>query len=884
MKNAREKCVTAYGLLEEQKVKSEKSSSAYTEKILSLNKNILELENELSAYKRTISTISFQKDEQEKVLKTREDKEIENIICLENQVKVLNDIVYKRGCYNDNLVLMLALESDETICLAQEIRSKLSEQKEYYYADHINAILGVYTTLDEHSDLACNYIETLEKCERLENELSKRTENVNNKSFNELSKRFSKLEQHLINLELALQQSQEQIKHDTVWKQKESSSFRELNEIFFEIQDLKAQLQDKNIAISELKKLIEKMKGKSMETKFEKPSVIRKLNAFKCQKQSIVGKPTTFSSSLEKKDFSKSRTKKPIVLPIRTREPKRKENQSVATPHRKTVTLEPTIKKHRSTFRKLYEHIVEIILFIIDSGSLKHMTGNLKLLRNSVEKFLGTVKFRNDQFALIIGYGYLVQGNVTIKRVYYVEGLNRKLFSVGQFCDVDLEVAFWKSTCYVRDLKGNDLLIGSRGTDLYSIPLQDTTSPNTICLMAKASSSQAWLWHHRLSHLNFDPINLLSKNDIVIGLPKLKFIKDHLCSSCELGKAKRKSFKTKTTPSSKRRLQLLHMDLYSPMRVESINDKKYMLVIVDDYSRYTWTHFFRSKDKTPKVLIDFLRLIQQGLHAQVRTVRTDKGMEFLNKTLHEYFSQEGIEHQTSIAQTPKQNSVVERQNRTLVETARTMLSAAKVPFQELIEYITRVIVETIHVNFDELPLMASDHVSFDPTPQCPTTVLEHDSLSPATQSQVNVSQAAKTVTISLNELDMLFSLMFDEYFTGATTVVSKSSVVPTVDASDKPPTQAPTITAIENNDQEEIQAEVHAENAHVDKNEFINLFSTPTRDHPLEQVTGNPSQPVRTRRQLETDGEMCMFALIVSRTEPKNIKEAMADHAWIEAM
>nr|GEZ87714.1 integrase, catalytic region, zinc finger, CCHC-type, peptidase aspartic, catalytic [Tanacetum cinerariifolium] len=125
------------------------------------------------------------------------------------------------------------------------------------------------------------------------------------------------------------------------------------------------------------------------------------------------------------------------------------------------------------------------------------------------------MKFGNDQIAPILGYRDLVQGAVMIKRVYYVEGLNHNLFSVGQFCDADLEVAFRKSTCYIRDLKGNDLLIGSRGTDLYSIILHDTNSPNPICLMAKATSSQAWLWHCHLSHLNFDTINLLSKNDIV---------------------------------------------------------------------------------------------------------------------------------------------------------------------------------------------------------------------------------------------------------------------------------------------------------------------------------------------------------------------------------
>nr|GFA08489.1 retrovirus-related Pol polyprotein from transposon TNT 1-94 [Tanacetum cinerariifolium] len=306
------------------------------------------------------------------------------------------------------------------------------------------------------------------------------------------------------------------------------------------------------------------------------------------------------------------------------------------------------------------QKLVEIVLFIVDSGCSKHMTRNLKLLINFVEKFLGTVKFRNDQIAPILGYGDLVQGAVTIKRVYFVEWLNYNLFSVGQFCDADLEVAFRKTTCYIRDLKGNDLLTGSRGTDLYSTTLQDTNFPDLICLMAKASSFQAWLWHRHLSHLNFDSIHLLSKNDIVVCLLKLKFIKDHLCSSCELRKAKRKSFHTKITPSSKRRLQLLHMDLCGPMRVASINGKRYILVIVDDYYRYTWTHFLRSKDETPKVLIDFLRLVQRGLQAQFRVVQTDKGTEFLNQTLHAYFPAEGILHQTSVARTFEQNGVVER--------------------------------------------------------------------------------------------------------------------------------------------------------------------------------------------------------------------------------
>nr|GEX42284.1 retrovirus-related Pol polyprotein from transposon TNT 1-94 [Tanacetum cinerariifolium] len=210
----------------------------------------------------------------------------------------------------------------------------------------------------------------------------------------------------------------------------------------------------------------------------------------------------------------------------------------------------------------------------------------------------------------ILGYGGLVQENITINKVYYVEGLNHNLFSVGQFCDADLEVTFRKSTCFVRDLQGNDLLTDNHGSDLYIISLQESTSSTQLCLMAKASPTHAWLWHQGLSHLNFDYINLLSKKDVVIGLPKLKYVKDQLCSSCELSKAKRSSFKLKVVPSSKRRLNLLHMDLCGPMRVASINGKKYILVIVEDYLRYTWTLFLRSKDETPEVLKEFLTMIQ----------------------------------------------------------------------------------------------------------------------------------------------------------------------------------------------------------------------------------------------------------------------------------
>ncbi|GKD22721.1 retrovirus-related pol polyprotein from transposon TNT 1-94, partial [Tanacetum coccineum] len=443
----------------------------------------------------------------------------------------------------------------------------------------------------------------------------------------------------------------------------------------------------------------------------------------------------------------------------------------------RTVAAESTNQKPRSTIRKQYEQISKTCRWWyckitppgykwkpksrplnvepnVSNLRTKSRTTNISeptTLRKSIvsnppssSNSFAALKFINDQIALILGYGDRVQGNVTIKRVYYVEGLNPNLFSVGQFCDADLEVSFQKSTCYIRDLKGNDLLTGSRGTDLYSITFQDTSTPNPICLMAIASSSQAWLWHHRLSHLNFDTINLLSKYDTVNGLPKLKFIKDHLCSSCELRKAKRKSFKTKKTSSSKRRLQILYIDLCGPMRVESFNDE------------------------TPEVLINFLKLVQRGLHAQVRTVQTDKGIEFLNKTLHPYFAQEGIEHQTLTARTPKQNGV----NRSLV-----------IPRHEKTPYHIingqKPSVKFFHT-FGSFCYIVWDGENLDKMKEKGDACI-FVGLSPGPQSQENVPQAAETVTTS-NELDLLFILMFGELLIGTTTVVSKSSVVTTIDA------------------------------------------------------------------------------------------------------
>ncbi|GJX62911.1 retrovirus-related pol polyprotein from transposon TNT 1-94 [Tanacetum coccineum] len=285
----------------------------------------------------------------------------------------------------------------------------------------------------------------------------------------------------------------------------------------------------------------------------------------------------------------------------------------------------------------------------------KHMTGNRSKLMNFVEKFIGSVRFGNDHLGAIMGYGDYVMGDSVISRVYYVEGLGHNLFSVGQFCDSDLEVAFRKHTCFVRDIKGTDILKGSRGTNLYTISIDEMMKSSPICLLSKASKSKSWLWHRRLNHLNFGTINDLARKDLVRGLPRLKFEKDHLCSACQLGKSKKFSHRPKSENTNMEVLHTLHMDLCGPMRVQSIKGKKYILVIVDDYSRFTWVKFLRSKDETPEFVTNFLKQIQVGLNKTVRFIRTDNGTEFVNQVMSEYYEGVGIFHQKSVPRTPQQN-------------------------------------------------------------------------------------------------------------------------------------------------------------------------------------------------------------------------------------
>nr|GEW59346.1 hypothetical protein [Tanacetum cinerariifolium] len=299
----------------------------------------------------------------------------------------------------------------------------------------------------------------------------------------------------------------------------------------------------------------------------------------KTKENHVVSKPVTLQTSPDKQKGANSN--KNIIAPgmykvVTTQESQTNKAKSGLSSTRMTDASSVRRLMNRDSYdknsvlaisknlaKKVAVLVVQIVLWIVDNGYSKHMTGDRSLLRNFIEKFMGTIRFRNDNFAAITGYGDYIQGNITICYVYYVEGLGHNLFNIGQFCN------------------------GGSESNLYTISISNMAATLLVCMMSKATLTKSWLWQRRLSHLNIGIINDLTRLGLVDGHPKFKYRKGHLCSACERGKSKKVSHPPKLVPSDNSTLELLHMDLCEPIRVASINGKKYVLVIVDSmYNDY----------------------------------------------------------------------------------------------------------------------------------------------------------------------------------------------------------------------------------------------------------------------------------------------------------
>ncbi|GJV69955.1 retrovirus-related pol polyprotein from transposon TNT 1-94 [Tanacetum coccineum] len=444
--------------------------------------------------------------------------------------------------------------------------------------------------------------------------------------------------------------------------------------------------------------------------------------------------------------------------------------------------------------------------------------------KNFIKKFIGTVRFWNDHFGAIMGYGYYMIGDSVISR----------------------------HSCYVRDTDGVELIKGSRGSNLYTISVEYMMKSSLICLFSKASKNKSWLWHRRLNHLNFGTINDLARKDLVRGLPRLKFERDHLCFACQLGKSKKHTHIPKAKNTNLEVLNTLHIDLCRPMRVQTINGKKYILVIVDDYSSEDLGKLQPTAD----------------IGIFVSYAPSKKGYRIYNKR-------------------------------------------------------TRRIVETIHLQFDELSEpMAPVQLSTGPVPTFLTPGQISSGLVP------NPVPATPYVPPMNKKLEILFQPMFDEYMepprvkrpfspTPVVPVLVNSAGTPsssTINQDAPSLSHSPSSSALQSLNLHQgvaARSTIIKDNlfAPVDNNPFVNVFapepsseasssgdvcsaesthvSQPhhhlgnwSKHHPLDNVIGNPSRPVSTRKQLATDALWCLYNFILSKVEPKNFKSAITEDCF----
>ncbi|GJT48868.1 putative ribonuclease H-like domain-containing protein [Tanacetum coccineum] len=382
----------------------------------------------------------------------------------------------------------------------------------------------------------------------------------------------------------------------------------------------------------------------------------------------------------------KVNTVKPIMNRVRPANVFHKTHSPTSRPFKKTTILSTHNSNQKFNTAKDYPHRALKNKGIVDSGCSRHMTGNKAYLAEFQDFNGGPVAFGGSK-GYITGKGKIKTGKLDFEDVCFVKELQHfNLFSVSQMCDKKNKVLFTDSECLVLspEFKLPDenqvLLKIPRQNNMYSFNLENIVpSGGLACLIAKATTDESNKWHRRLGHVNFKNLNKLVKGNLVRGLPSKIFQNDHTCVACQKGKQHKASCKAKSVSSISHSLQLLHMDLFGPTSVRSLNHKTYCLVITDDFSRFSWVFFLRTKDETSGILKDFIRQIENQLNQKVKTIRCDNGTEFKNKDVIEFCGSKGIKREYSNARTPQQNGVAERKNRTLIEAARTMLADSFLP-------------------------------------------------------------------------------------------------------------------------------------------------------------------------------------------------------------
>ncbi|XP_052622352.1 uncharacterized protein LOC128127716 [Lactuca sativa] len=557
--------------------------------------------------------------------------------------------------------------------------------------------------------------------------------------------------------------------------------------------------------------------------------------AFPTMTSSIVGKTSLGQKYSKKQQTSKKSiqvTKTPLIKPNLFEKQPKKPN---VIPHKQVLNAgEPNDDT-----------------WYIDSGCSKHMTGNRNYLRDF--KPIQTnqdVTFGNNMKAKIKGYGNITNGNFTIKKVAFVDDLKHNLISVSQLCDNNLEVLFTKQRSLIMDAKTKDVIVDSdRAGNMYPLDMDLIYGKPDICLLSKAPADISWLWHRRLSHLNFGYINKLIGDDLVRGLPLLKLDNETLCAACEKGKLSKSTHKSISESSVSEPLELLHIDLCGPAKTQTIQGKKYILVVVDGFSRFTWVFFLRLKSEAPEEMINFIKQIELKLKRPVRRIRSDNAAyRVLNKR-------------------------------------------------------TRVIEESTDVHFDEFYVRKLDREHFG------SKMIENIFQNPIQQTP------SPDIDIEI-DLDLLFEQPKTAYNSELLTTLidptgTPSEVIPQTNQNDanqfegEPPTHTSSLEQTPNpplntrtpNSQNNPDASFMGEPSNLFQDETPgeeqwdtetpiiiaeeNRLIKWTRNHPTDQIIGDPNIGIQTRGASTNE---CLFGAFLSTTEPKTIHSAIKDPDWVKAM
>nr|GEV23522.1 hypothetical protein [Tanacetum cinerariifolium] len=353
-----------------------------------------------------------------------------------------------------------------------------------------------------------------------------------------------------------------------------------------------------------------------------------------------------------------------------------------------TTAVPQTNVKHQRPVKPGNPHQALKDKGVIDSGCSRHMTGNISYLSIFKEINGGYVAFGgNPKGGKITGKGKIQIRKLDFNDVYFVKELKFNLFSVLQICDKKNGVLFKDTECVVlsSDFKLPDenhvLLRVPKENNMYNVDLKNVVpSGDLTCLFANATLDESNLWHRRLGHINFKTMNKLIKGNLVRGLPSKVFENNHTCVACKKGKQHRASCNSKPVSSISQPLQRLHMDLFEPTFVKSLNRKSYCLVVTDDYTMFSWVLFLASKDETSTILKKFITGIENQINHRVKIIRSNNETEFKNHDLNQFCGMTRIKREFSVARTPKHNGVAERKNTTLIEAARTMLADSLYPF------------------------------------------------------------------------------------------------------------------------------------------------------------------------------------------------------------